>query len=262
MELTSVHNPRLQDIRRAVRTGDATREGFVVVEGPHLLQEAVKSRVEFQSIVTTAAGQERYSVAIRDADCEVIQVPTRTFGQMTSTETAQEVLAVIRLKEWTWADLVAGRDPLVLVLDAVQDPGNAGTLVRSAEAFGASGIVLLSGSVRVSNPKFLRATAGSILRMAFVERLDARAFLALARDAKLTLWALVPRDGESVRAVDFRTDCALVVGNEGAGVSELLMRACKRVSILTRGVESLNASVACSIALYEAHNQKMAHEPL
>jgi TrmH family RNA methyltransferase len=145
---------------------------------------------------------------------------------------------------------------LVVVLDGVQDPGNAGTIVRSAEAFGAGGIVLLEGSVRVANGKFLRAAAGSIFRLPFLEAVERVEFIKRARSLGLTLYALAARGETSLQEADLRIPCALVVGGEGSGVSPELLAAGTVLSIPARKVESLNAAVAASIALFEAARQR------
>jgi len=145
---------------------------------------------------------------------------------------------------------------LIVALDGMQDPGNAGTIVRSAEAFGASGVVLLEGSVRVPNGKFLRATAGSIFRLPLLESVTRTEFLEQVRSLGLPLYALTSRDGTSLRKANFRVPCALVVGGEGNGVSTELLGAASPLSIPARNVESLNAAIACSLALFEAARQR------
>ncbi len=119
---------------------------------------------------TTPAARDRHAELLSRVDAELIEVSSRAFASLASTETTQEVLALLQPRRWSWEDLTPAT-ALVLVLDGVQDPGNAGAIVRSAEAFGATGVVFLEKCARVANAKFLRATAGSIFRLPYLESL-------------------------------------------------------------------------------------------
>ncbi len=260
-KLTSAKNPFLESVRRAARAGRPMENGSLVIEGPHLVGEAVGADCGIQRIVTTAAGRERYAHLLGQSEAPITEVSARAFAATASTETAQEILALVDWHAATWSNL-AGPRALIVALDGVQDPGNAGTIVRSAEAFGASGLVLLDGSVRVANGKFLRATAGSIFRLPVLEGLTRAEFLDQARSLGLALYALSAQAGTSLGDADLRSACALVVGSEGGGVSAELRGAARAVSIPARKVESLNAAVACSVALFEAARQRGANEPV
>src|SRR3954454_15241957 len=176
MRLTSPHNPLLKSVRRAVARGRATEEGFYIAEGPHLLAEAFRGTWQVEKILGTEGAFEKHRDLLARADAEQIEVSSETLSAIADTETSQELLALLRPRDWSWNELL-GESALVVVLDVIQDPGNAGTMVRSAEAFGATGVLLLKGSVRVSNPKFLRAAAGSIFRMPFLEGVEGEWFL-------------------------------------------------------------------------------------
>jgi len=141
----------------------------------------------------------------------------------------------------------------------VQDPGNCGTILRSAEAFGSTGVALLKGSVNPYNPKCLRASAGSVFRVPLVSGLEERLLLAAIEQRKLDMYALVSNGEMDVRDCKFERRCALIVGSEGHGVSERLRAKSVDVRIPTVAVESLNAAMAAGIALYEARRQRMAH---
>lgn len=255
MPLTSTKNPRLQAIRRAAASGRPTEDGLVTVEGPHLLGEVLRSAWQVAEVFVTSETRERYVTLIERVDAPITELSRRAIASMASTETTQEVLALVRPRSWSWEDLL-GEAPVILVLDRVQDPGNAGTMVRSAEAFGVSGIVFLKGSVRSSNGKLMRATAGSIFRVPFLEGVAEAALLRHSKDSGLPIYALAPGGKTSLPGMELGKGCVLVVGSEGAGVSAELLAASKPVAIPTRTVESLNAAVACSIALYAVHQQR------
>jgi TrmH family RNA methyltransferase len=255
MHLTSAKNPFLESVRRAAATGRPMEDGSLVIEGPHLVAEALRGGCMLRRVVTTARGCERYAKLLERLPAETIEIPARAFAAIASTETAQEILALVSWHPASWRK-IAGPQALAVVLDGVQDPGNAGTIVRSAEAFGASGVVLLEGSVRVANGKFLRATAGSIFRVPVLEAVKRMELVEQARAFGLALHALSTRDGTILYKADLRSPSALVVGGEGRGVSAELLTYARALSVPAQNVESLNAAVACSIALFETARQR------
>jgi TrmH family RNA methyltransferase len=255
MELGSVQNEFLKGVRRAATTGKLTEDGLVVAEGPHLLQEALRSSWTVEKVLTTANGLERYRELLHASNIEIVRVSSRAFAATASTETAQEVLTLLRPREWS-GDEVWRQPSLLVAFDAMQDPGNAGTAVRSAEAFGATGLFFLQGCVRVSNGKFLRASAGSIFRLPFLEEIRAGDLIRQAAQNRIKLYALTASGKVRVTQVDLSRSCCLMIGNEGAGLSEELLAQAQSVSIPMVKVESLNAAVACSLALFEAYKQR------
>jgi TrmH family RNA methyltransferase len=151
--------------------------------------------------------------------------------------------------------LFRGR-PLVVVLDGLQDPGNAGTIVRAAEAFGATGVVFGKCSVSPFNPKTLRASAGSLFRVPFLYGLEALEVRDALEQNLVQVFAATA-SGRRVSNVDLAQGCALIIGSEARGVSQGLRDRALDVSIPTEGVESLNAAMAASILLYEARRQRV-----
>jgi TrmH family RNA methyltransferase len=235
-------------------------EGWIVIEGPHLLGEIAGSRWKLGTVITTPAGRERYGTLLACLNAQPLEVAARAFGQTASTETAQEILALARPPADGWNDMTRTSEAgLLVALDGMQDPGNAGTIVRSAEAFGATGVILLEGSVRISNGKFLRATAGSVFRLPIASGIEKKEFVAKMANAGINLYALTANGEMSLDQADLRSPCALIVGSEGSGVSPELLALAKNVSIPTKRVESLNAAVACSLALFEAARQRGDH---
>ena len=185
-----------------------------------------------------------------------------TSGWMLPTctrESSQGVMALVKPRSRDMDQLFRGRS-LVVVLDGVQDPGNAGSIIRAAEAFGATGVILVKGSVSPYNTKTLRAAAGSLFRMPFVPALDESLTLAAITQRRLDVYAAMPRAEKLAGDVDLRRRCALIIGSEGRGVSAALSSAALDIRIPTQGVESLNASVAAGILLYEAFRQRQLPE--
>lgn len=249
MPLTSTKNPRLQGIRRAASAGRSTEDGLVVIEGPHLLGEALRSSWELAEVFATAEARERHEGLLNRMKASLTELSPRAMASIAATATTQGVIGLVRPRSWEWRDLLA-ENSVILALDGIQDPGNAGTMVRSAEAFGASGIVFLKSSVRSSNGKFIRATAGSIFRLPFLEGWTTTDLLNHVKQTRLRLFALAPKGGVSLHEAALANGGVLIVGSEGAGVSAEILATAEHVRIPTEAVESLNAAVACSIALY------------
>lgn len=257
MPLSSPHNPVLQSIRRASREGKPDDGGHIAIEGPRLIAEALRpaSKWSVRRIFTTPSGRERYRYLLETVQSEVTEVSARAFRSVSGTETTQEIIALVEPPHWSWADLTS-RVGVVLVLDGIQDPGNAGTLVRSAEAFGAAGMIFSEGCVRTANGKFLRATAGSIFRLPFLEGIGHSEIAVEAANNRWPLYALTPDGRLPVLQADFRRPCALAVGSEGQGISREILACAQTLAVPTANVESLNAAVAGSIALFEAAKQR------
>jgi RNA methyltransferase, TrmH family len=257
MQLTSTRNPVLQAIRRAAASGRSTEDGLIVAEGPHLLEEALRGEWRIEQVFATERARARYSQLLLRVDAEIVEVSERAFASTATTETTQEVLALLRPRNWSWKDLLGPR-ALVVALDGIQDPGNAGTIVRSAEAFSATGLVFLRGCVRIANGKLLRAAAGSLFRVPFLEAITIEQFVEHVRLDDLPLYALIKDASATLDDADLQSGCTLAVGGEGSGISRELLLAAQAVSIPTAKVESLNAATACSLALFEAYRRRNA----
>ncbi len=254
--LTSAANPLLKSVRRAIARGRLTEDGYLVAEGFHLLEEAVRSGRPIQAVLAGEPVREAVRSRLGGLNpVRHITVSSAVLAGISSTETSQGVIALVRPPEWT-LEQVLGGDTLAIVLDGVQEPGNAGAIVRSAEAFGATGIVFLKGAVNPFNPKCVRASAGSIFRLPCVYGIEEWKLLAAIRECGVDVLAAMPGDGVDIGSADFRRRAALVIGSESRGIGERLRQAAVRVRIPTSGVESLNAAVAAGILLYEARRQR------
>jgi TrmH family RNA methyltransferase len=164
-------------------------------------------------------------------------------------------MALVKPPAWHLDQLVRG-NPLLMILDGIQDPGNAGAIVRAAEAFGATGVIFVKGSVNPFNPKTIRASAGSLFRVPLVAALDPSLAIAAVSQRKIDLYAAMPKASLSLTSATLSHKCAFVIGSEGRGVSPALQDAAQGVRIPTSEVESLNAAVAAGILLYEAWRQR------
>jgi TrmH family RNA methyltransferase len=261
--ISSPANPLLKDVRRAVSRGCLTPEGYAVAETFHLLEEALRSDCEVHTVLAASSVQTTVEAHVKRLHgVRVAVLPDDLFQSISGTESSQGVIALVRPPVWTLQQLFRGHS-LVVLLDGIQDPGNAGAITRAAEAFGATGVMFLKGTVSAFNPKTLRASAGSLFRIPFVYGVDDALARAALQQNKLDVYAAVPpADGHahSLLDVDLSRKCALIIGGEARGVGAPLRSAALDLSIPTVGVESLNASVAAGILLYEARRQRAMSE--
>ncbi len=281
--ITSRENKWLKIFRASLReTGPGAGEP-IGVEGPKLVEDALRSGLEAEALLVSEAGEASELERILRAAGEsvagiprsrVLRTTDKLFASVAGTETPQGVAALFRQRVWEFDDVVRGAAAadgglrgdaaLVVVMAAVQDPGNVGTIVRSAEAFGATGVVTTRGSADPWSPKALRASAGSGLRVPILRGMAIPVLLAQLRVAGVKIVAASSHSGtagagEANDAVAvLREAVAIFIGNEGAGLPrEIENVADARISIPTSaGVESLNAGVAASVVLYEAARQR------
>jgi TrmH family RNA methyltransferase len=235
------------------------RRGLALAEGVRLVEEALAAGVALRGAAVSPAleGSSRGQAlkrALAGAGVRLEEIGDRELAELAGTEHPQGVVAVIAPRAWSLADVRVARGDAVLVLDAVQDPGNVGTMLRTALGLGAAGVVALKGTAELTNPKVVRGAMGALFRLPCVAT-DATAFLAWAREHGVALW-VAEADGEPLERLPRRAAreaVALVVGNEGAGVTPALDAAAdRRVAIrLAAGAESLNVGVAAGILLHE-----------
>ncbi len=258
-QFTSPANPLVKEVRRAASKGVATSDGLWVAEGIHLLEEARRSRLEVP--VVLVAESARNPDAIRDfaGNARVLRLADPVFREVATTESSQGVIALVKPPQWSLDDLF-GDQSLVIVLDGIQDPGNAGAIARAAEAFGATGLVFLKGTTGPQQPKTLRASAGSLFRVPLVAGANVGEVLELMEMRGLAVYGAVPYSTSARRAgdADLAIPCAIAIGSEGAGLGPQLRAVVQGITIPTKGVESLNAAVSAAVLLYEASRQREA----
>src|SRR5438309_5706225 len=276
--LTSRDNRWLKEFRMALRGGLPTENGFVGVEGVRLVEEALRSGCRIQCVLFSESGErhhERLSSFINRPEMAfpVLRTTDRLFEGLADTEHPQGVAALVHPRETSFDDFVrvpsSACAPLLVVLAGVQDPGNVGTILRTAAAFGATGAATaasgISGTANPFSPKALRASAGATLHLPILAGISLAILLAQLKVVGVrTLASSVhePRDGEQPLLAPWEVDwcqpVALLVGNEGAGLPEEIERgADARIRIpITAGVESLNAAAAAAVVFYEAARQR------
>lgn len=249
------HNALVKEIRRAFARSELSEAGDCAIEGVRIVEEAIRSGLRFSAVLFSESAE---ALATRlmpqiGAHVETVVLPDKLFAGMVASEAPQGVAAMVRYKQSSIEDLLARIDAgPVLVVAGLQDPGNLGTIVRSAEAFGAAGIVLGEGTVSPFNQKVIRGSAGSLFRLPIVRARLADTLPPL-RQQGARLVATSSHKGVPLPEANFAGRIAVLIGGEGAGVPrDWLAKADEVVAIPhTPQVESLNAAVAASIVLYE-----------
>jgi RNA methyltransferase, TrmH family len=258
------HNALVKELRQAFAWAEPTTDGFCAVEGVRILEEAIRSGLKFHAVFFRESAQnlaERLLPQI-GTHVETLLLPDKLFNASVPSEAPQGVAALVQVKQFSLEDVLERLQvgPIVVVV-GLQDPGNLGTILRSAEAFGSAGVVLGEGTVSPFNSKVIRASAGSMFRIPVVIAKSAggmEKISAAMRSAEVRLIATSSHKGAALDQANFTGPVAIFVGSEGSGLSrEVLAQVDELVTIPHAAqVESLNAGVAGSIVLYEAARQR------
>ena len=259
----SKQNARLKQLRRALAQPGRDSGEMAGIEGPKLLEEAIRAGLRVICVFVAQGSENLREVRALPAETEILLLPKELLDSALTTEAPQPVAALVEQPDWTWAHVLGERKSaaLVVVVAGIQDPGNLGTILRSAEAFGADGVIALPGTVSAWNPKCVRASAGSVFRVSLIATSVPECFTNL-REAGARILTTMVEAAEPVDTVDLTGPVALILGNEGNGVPDVVARqADEKVTIPCPGaVESLNAAVAASVMLYEAARQRREQE--
>jgi RNA methyltransferase, TrmH family len=260
-EVQSNQNARLKELRKALNAPLRGASGLVGIEGPHLVEEVLRAGLRVVAIFVAHGSEKLLDELHAPPQTEILRLPKKLLDSALTTETPQPIAALVEPPKWSWEKILVRnqKNPLIVVLASVQDPGNLGTIIRTAEAFGATGIVCLPGTVSAWNPKAVRASAGSVFRVPLLAASE-RKCLEQLREQGVRILASTARAAQPTDLVDMAGPVALVIGNEGNGVADdLIAKADAKVTIPCPGpVESLNAAVAASVLLYEAARQRAA----
>lgn len=259
--ITSSDNPRLKLVRRLQTRKGRSRESKYVIEGVNLFHEALANKpdIDFIAVSDDYAHIDRVRGLAEDSDLSVCEIPAAVFSKLTDAGEGVGILAVMRMKV-RGTEILEDTDPdsNILILDRIQDPGNLGTMIRTAVAAGYGAVIALPGTADIYSPKVLRATAGMIYEIPFAYAGSEETLIQAVRDSGRQLAVTSPYADTPYYDVDLSRRTALVIGNEGRGVSDGLLEAADvKVILPMKGrIESLNAAVSASILMYEAIRKK------
>lgn len=254
------HNALVKDLRKTFASGELSPDGCCAIEGLRVVEEAIRSGLKFRAVFFSASAKSKAERLLPQlgAHVETVILPDQLFATAVPSESPQGIAALVRCKSFSFEDVLARSEfgPIVAVA-GLQDPGNLGTIIRSAEAFGAAGILVGEGTVSAFNSKVVRASAGSVFRMPVV-KLRFSEVLGELRERKLRLVATSSHKGTPLPEANISGPLAIFIGGEGAGLGRELMSQMDEVIEIPHSpkVESLNAGVAASIVLYEAARQR------
>jgi TrmH family RNA methyltransferase len=260
-KVSSRQNSLVKELRRCLVRGEPTADGCCAVESVRLVGEAIRSGLRFKAVFFRQS-----SVSLADrllpqiaAQVETVLLPNNIFDSAVETETPQGVAALVKVRTFSLEDVLRPYQPLVLVLSGILDPGNLGTMLRSAEAFGANGVLLANGTVNQFNSKAVRASAGSLFRMPALA-VKSGETIGRLRSAGVRLVATSSHGGTPADQANLTGPLAFFIGNEGSGLPrELVSQMDDTIVVPHCGpAESLNAAVAASVLLYEAARQRRA----
>lgn len=264
--ITSTANAQVKDLVKLMKKSRARNEaGVFLAEGPRMVRELAldpswRGGVDRIYLSESYAGknQKEREELERTAKVEILSDPV--FSHVSDTRTPQGILAVVRRKIYDM-EAVLGGDPKqahVLVLDNLQDPGNLGTIFRTAEAAGVTGLILSSDCVDIYNPKVIRSTMGAVFRMPFLYTDDTEGSIDELKAEGITVYAAHLAGDRNYDEADYTSGCAFLIGNEGNGLRDSVAeRADHRIIIPMLGrAESLNAAVAASVLMFEVSRQR------
>ncbi len=260
-QVLSPSNPVIKVFRRALMDG-VTREGWLGLEGPLLLEEALNAgeRATVQCVLVgqNAAAKFQSLLARLSNLTEVVTVSDRMFGQIAATQTPQGIAALVEIKPPDFDAVLSRPGVLLLVACRIQDPGNLGAIIRSGHALGADALIALRETVSPFNPKTVRASAGAILRLPILRNQQAGPLFERLRRARVRVIAADRHSKMPLAEADLKSSVAFLIGREASGLPpEIAKAADATLSIPIRPeTDSVNAAAAASIFLYEAARQR------
>ena len=253
--ITSSSNQQMKNIALLNRKAKARREqGIFVVEGRKMFQEAPREWI--RKVYLSESFEKTNEISMDGIEYEVVD--DRVFSSVCDTATPQGILTLVQIPSYKEEEVLGGKYPFLIVLEDLHDPGNVGTILRTAEGAGVTGIIVSRRTADLFQPKTIRATMGSIYRMPFLETEDPVGYLSRLSRAGIRTYAAHLGGTQSYRVQDYTGPCALLIGNEGNGLTdEMAEQADVLVRIPMEGkVESLNAAIASAVLMYEVHGQR------
>ena len=256
--ITSASNQRIKNLTNLIQKSKARREQDVfITEGVKMFLEADMDRIK--EVYVSESFFEKGTAREKIEQCNYEVLSDDLFKKVSDTQTPQGILCVMKQYHYGIEDLFKKDNPLLLILEDIQDPGNLGTMVRTAEGAGVDGVIMSKATVDIYNPKTIRSTMGSIYRMPFLYTDDLHGIMKQLQEKGVKLYAAHLKGNQFYHELDFKGGTAFLIGNEGNGLKDETADAADiYMKIPMQGqVESLNAAVASVILMYEAARQRM-----
>jgi len=260
--ITSSQNTVVKELKSLKTKRTRDEKGLFFIEGIRFMEEALKENAEFDKIFISEKladinGGSEILKRINNESYTIYSLPDKLFKEISDTENPQGILATIRFRKMS-ADEIHEDGRFYIILDSLQDPGNMGTIIRTADAAGVSGIIISKGCVDIYNPKVLRSTMGSVFHIPLYHSEDLIKTINKLKKSGCKIYAAHLKGSVNYFEEDMRGRSAIIIGNEANGISdEIAEQADVLVKIPMPGrAESLNASVAASLLMYEVVRQQ------
>ena len=255
--ITSTSNPQVKELLHLQKKSKARNERNVfIVEGIRMFREVPKDRLEKVYISESFYNKKKEELELEQFPVEILS--DKVFSHVSDTKTPQGVLSIVRQKTTSLDEILKVENPYLMILDNLQDPGNLGTIVRTAEGAGVTGILLSRDCVDIYNPKTIRSTMGSVYRMPFLYVDDMDQILQTLKQEGIKTYAAHLQGKNCYDEENYKSGCAFLIGNEGNGLrKEIADQADVWIRIPMHGqVESLNAAIAASVLMFEVCRQR------
>ncbi len=255
--ITSTSNQRVKELLQLQKKAKIrNQEGVFLAEGSRMVLEAPKDRI--RKLYISESYDKKHGKELKEQGFQYEVLSDTVFAYVSDTKTPQGILAVIRQLDYKFEDMLTKENPHILVLDNLQDPGNLGTIFRTAEAAGVTGILMSKDCVDIYNPKTIRSTMGAAYRMPFLYMEDILEGIRLLKEEQIHVYAAHLEGKYSYDIEDYRKGTAFLIGNEGNGLrQEIADMADTWVRIPMQGqAESLNAAVAAAVLMFEVSRQR------
>ena len=255
--ITSASNQKMKNLMSLCQKSKERRaQQSFIVEGPKMFLEAPENWIKEVYVSESFWAKCSYKDQLKKKGCEI--VADDVFKRVADTRTPQGIMSVLTCPHYELDELLASDNPLLVILEDLQDPGNLGTILRAAEGAGVNGVIMTKDTVDIFNPKVIRATMGSVYRIPFYQTDDLKNTIQVLKNKGIWVYAAHLQDSVCYDEADYRKGTAFLIGNEGNGLKkETADAATQYIKIPMLGqVESLNAAMATSILMYEAARQR------
>lgn len=255
--INSTANKQIKNLVQLRTKAKARREQkLYVAEGIRMFREVPKERLVKTYVSESFYAKEENRAQLKDGEIEI--VADHVFAAASDTKTPQGILCVVKQQEYTLEKILQTKKPFLMMLEDIQDPGNLGTIFRTAEAAGVTGVIMSCNTVDIYNPKTIRSTMGSLYRMPFCSVPDFGGTIRKLQGKQIKIFAAYLSGSVDYIEADYTGGCAFLIGNEGNGLKEETAHlADARVKISMEGqVESLNAAIAAAVLMFEAKRQR------
>jgi RNA methyltransferase, TrmH family len=261
--ITSNQNSLIKEVKSLKLKKNREEKRLFFIEGERLVGEAVKEKVEICRVFVSSSyikdiTTEKVLKSIEKLEYQVYEISDKLFEEISDTESPQGILAVIKMKKYMLSDIFNERS-FIIILDSIQDPGNMGTMIRTADASGATGIIYSKGCVDLYNPKVLRGTMGSVFHLPIIYCENLFETIKEIKQNNIKVYAAHLKAESNYFNVDMKNNVAIIIGNEANGISDdisTLSDILVKIPMLGKS-ESLNASIAASLIMYEVVRQRL-----